>query len=228
VPHLVKEIWPACKEQISTDSVHDLDAMIQQNVRNTKEKLLKNPEVKKLVEEKKLKIMIAEYYLDTGKVAEISDKETCKDKVCYGDVVTIKNSKTGGFLSGDKGKGVFGATSDDKGLWVVRGPHGTKHYTQGNPVTCGDHVVLELKGSSANLSVNNGAISIATNNEHDNLHLHVKTEGDYPSINLKVGSSFALHHATSHKYVSSNSSHAISLADEPDHFHLEKIAEKHK
>jgi len=228
IPHLVKEIWPACKCQVSTNEAHDLDGMIQQNVRNTKEKLLKNPEVKKLVDEKKLKIVIAEYYLDTGKVAEISDHETCKDKVCYGDVVTIKNSKTGGFLSGEKGKGIFGATSDEKGLWVVTAPHGTKHHTAGNPVTHGDHVILELKGSGANLSVNNGALSVATNNEQDNLHIHVKTEGNYPCINLKKGSTFDLHHEGSHKYLSSNPSHQISLSAEPDHFTLEKIAEKHK
>lgn len=228
VPHLLREINPCCQQQIDEDATLDLDAMIQKNVRQTKHKLLKNEAVKELIEQNKLKIVLAEYYLDTGKVCEVADEETDQKKVFFGDVVSIKNSKTGAYLTGEEGK--VSTAAEAKTRWVVRPPHAGKHYKHGNPIGEGDRFRLELEGSGKHLHSNKEGSSVGVGNEQEleNLHIHLQLQGPHPDLTLREGSSFSIHHASSNKFFASNSSHEVHLADHQDVFVLDKIIEKVK
>jgi len=53
---------------LTKDKPAALEFAIQQNARNTKAELLKSPIVSELVKEGKVKIITAEYYLDSGEV----------------------------------------------------------------------------------------------------------------------------------------------------------------
>lgn len=73
IGEIIRKIMPAVKKVSSTSSKDELvDNAIKQNVRNVyKEILTKSPVVKELVHEKKLQVVLAEYYLDSGKVVII-------------------------------------------------------------------------------------------------------------------------------------------------------------
>ena len=224
VPHLMKEISACCEEQVDQDALLDLDAMVQKNVRRTKKKLLKNEAVRELVERKELKVVLAEYYLDTGRVCEISDEETDVKKVFFGDVVSVKHAKSGAYLCGADGK-VFTAV-EAKTQWVVRPPCEANHYKQGNPISEGAKFRLELRGTGKHLLASKeGHTGVGHGDFLENLHLSLQLKGSYPEMTLREGSFFSIQHLLSYKFFSSTS-HEVRLADKKDFFVLETIVEK--
>jgi carbonic anhydrase len=72
---ILKKIMPAVKKAKAEkgDDTAKMNAAVQENVRNVdKELLAKSKILKELVHEGKLKIVLAEYYLDSGKVEELA------------------------------------------------------------------------------------------------------------------------------------------------------------
>jgi len=73
---IIKKIMPAVKtaKKAKKDPAETLNLAVQENVKNTYKDIMKSKIVKELVHEGKLKVVAAEYYLDSGKV-ELIDAE---------------------------------------------------------------------------------------------------------------------------------------------------------
>ena len=73
---IIKKIMPAVKtaKKAKKDPAETLNLAVQENVKNTYKDIMKSKIVKELVHEGKLKVVAAEYYLDSGKV-ELIDLE---------------------------------------------------------------------------------------------------------------------------------------------------------
>lgn len=75
IGEIVSKIMPAVKEAKKAKGGDVMEAAIQGNVRNVyKELLAKSPLMKELIHEGKLKVVLAEYYLDSGAV-KVLDRE---------------------------------------------------------------------------------------------------------------------------------------------------------
>lgn len=81
---ILKKIMPAVEKANASgakDPAQKLNMAVQENVRNVYEDVLNNsPIVKEMVHEGKLKVVMAEYYLDSGKVEVLSGKEALQHK----------------------------------------------------------------------------------------------------------------------------------------------------
>jgi len=219
VPSILKEIWPVCeKPHSNSDPSLELDAKIQRNIRHTKEKILsKSKIVRELMEAKKVGIVLAEYYFDTGKASEIADTVRDSNKISFEDTVTIKSASGNSYLASHKGSGehqvVYASSSDDdNSKWIIRGPTKSVHHVDGNPVSEGDLIRLEHKATGKHLHIHakSKVASAATPDnaeESYNLEVNLKLEGKRSDISLKLSSQFALKDVASKSFLNVASSH---------------------
>lgn len=211
---IMNEIWPACEHPVkdSSDAIV-LDAMVQENVRMVKKKIMKSKCISELINEKKLKIMLAEYYLDTGKVSEIADSDTDLTKICYGDTVVIKNLKTNLYLATESTNYeketehniIFGSTKIEENThWIIKRPHPTTHYTHGNPISEGDLIRLENvvtkkrlrsipHNSKKAFHVSGYSVEGKEDEDVENWQVLLPID-DLADISLRVNTSFSLKH----------------------------------
>jgi len=206
VATILKEIWPCCKYPAVVGKQNtqiDLDAKIQRNIRHAKKKILQSEIIEHLIQEKKLDIILAEYYLDTGKVCEISDALRDEKKLCYGDTVTLKNVDTGTFLcspplgQSEEGEGQPVTLSweiNEDAQWILASPVNSAHFVKGNPISEADFVRLLHKNSNKFLQLhNNTEPSVSCVDEETfEWEISMKLGEKSPSFSLRYSTPFSL------------------------------------
>ena len=75
IKDLVKRIVPAAKVVLAKKSgvsAETIDETVQENIRQAYKDVLKSPDIQNALDGKSLKIVLAEYYLDSGKITQIT------------------------------------------------------------------------------------------------------------------------------------------------------------